>query len=82
VYFVDTSVADLTLEEARAIAQNSTCVQEGTLTDTCFYNEYTRTWWFDLEPFTEMPGCYPACVVSEDTRTAEINWLCTMATTP
>ena len=82
MYFVDTSVADLTLEEARAIAQNSTCVQEGTLTDTCFYNEYTRTWWFDLEPFTEMPGCYPACVVSEDTRTAEINWRCTMATTP
>jgi NitT/TauT family transport system substrate-binding protein len=82
LYFVDTSVADLTLEEARAIAQNSSCVQEGTLTDTYIYNEYSRTWWFDLEPFTVMPGCNPACVISEDTRTAEINWRCTMATTP
>ncbi|MBN1762525.1 MAG: hypothetical protein JW878_05550 [Methanomicrobia archaeon] len=67
----------LTYEAARAIAENSTCVQEGTLTDTYVYNEYTRTWWIDLEPFTPHEGCNPACVVSEDTRTAEINWRCT-----
>jgi parallel beta-helix repeat protein len=76
MYFVKTSVDDLTLEEARAIALNSTCVQEGTLTDTCFYNEYSHTWWFDLDPFTVNPDCSPACVVSEDTRTANINWRC------
>jgi hypothetical protein len=67
----------LTYEEARAIAENSTCVQEGTLTDTYVYNEYTRTWWIDLEPFSEKEGCNPACVISEDTHTAEINWRCT-----
>jgi parallel beta-helix repeat protein len=80
LYFVKTSVDDLTFEEARAIALTSTCVQEGTLTDTCIYNEYSHTWWFGLEPFTENPNCNPACVVSEDARTAEINWRCTMAT--
>jgi nitrous oxidase accessory protein len=78
LYLVDNLSTDLTYEEARAIAENSTCVQEGTLTDTWMYNEYTRTWWIDLEPFTVMPGCNPACVISEDTRTAEINWRCTM----
>jgi hypothetical protein len=67
----------LTLEEARAIAENSTCVQEGTLTDTYVYNEYTRTWWIDLDPFVTQEGCNPACVVYEDTRTADINWRCT-----
>jgi hypothetical protein len=67
----------LTREEALAIARNSSCVQEGTLTDTAVYNDYTRTWWIDLVPFTEKQGCNPACVVSEDTRTAEINWRCT-----
>lgn len=67
----------LTREEALAIARNSSCVQEGTLTDTVVYNDYTRTWWIDLVPFTVKPGCNPACVVSEDTGTAEINWRCT-----
>jgi hypothetical protein len=72
----------LTRDEALAIARNSTCVQEGMLTDTYVYNDYTRTWWIDLEPFTEKPGCNPACVVSEDTQTAEINWRCTGALPP
>lgn len=67
----------LTYEEARAIAKNSTCVQEGTLTDTYVYNEYTRTWWIDLDPFTEREGCNPACVVNISTKTAEVNWRCT-----
>ena len=72
----------LTFEEALAIAQNSDCVKEGTLTDSYFYNEYTRTWWIDLDPFTPQEGCNPACVVSEDTQTAEINWRCTGALPP
>ncbi|MBN1454739.1 MAG: hypothetical protein JW945_00585 [Methanomicrobia archaeon] len=77
VIYAQGGLEPLTYDEARAIAENSTCVQEGTLTDTYVYNEYTRTWWIDLEPFTEKEGCNPACVVSEDTRTAEINWRCT-----
>lgn len=67
----------LTYEEARAIAETSTCVQEGTLTDTYVYNEYTRTWWLDLEPYEPKEGCNPACVVNITTKTAEVNWRCT-----
>ncbi|RZN33651.1 MAG: hypothetical protein EFT35_10340 [Methanophagales archaeon ANME-1-THS] len=67
----------MTIEEAMAIARNSDCVQIGRLTDACMYNEYTRTWWIDLDPFTPKEGCNPACVVYEDTKTAEINWRCT-----
>jgi hypothetical protein len=67
----------LTLEEAIAIAQNSDCVKEGALTDTYVYNANTRTWWIDLDPYSEHEGCNPACVVYEDRKTAEINWRCT-----
>ena len=63
------------LEEAREIAQNSDCIDEGSLSGEYFYNDYTRTWWFDLD--IEMAGCSPACVVSEETKTAEINYRCT-----
>ncbi len=65
----------LTSEEALEIAENSDCMQEGNLTDTIVYNEYTETWWIDFD--IEIPGCNPACVVSEETKTAEINWRCT-----
>ena len=65
----------LTSEEAVAIAQNSACTQEGSLTDNIFYNENTKTWWIELD--LEKPGCSPACVVNEETETAEINWRCT-----
>ncbi len=82
VVYAQGGLEPLTYEEARAIAENSTCVQEGTLTDTYLYNEYTRTWWIDLEPFTPQEGCNPACVVYEDTKTAEINWRCAGALPP
>jgi hypothetical protein len=62
-------------EEAVQIAQNSACIEEGSLTDDIIYNNYTRTWWIDLD--LEKPGCKPACVVDENTKTAEINWRCT-----
>lgn len=65
----------MTLEEARSIATNSECTQEGSLTDQAFYNEVTHTWWIDLD--LKKPGCAPACVVSAKTRSAEINWRCT-----
>jgi len=69
--------SDLTYEEALLIAQESACTKEGNLTNASFYNENTKTWWIGLD--AEKPGCAPACVVSEDTRTAEINWRCTGA---
>ncbi len=65
----------ITLDEARAIAMNSSCMEEGNLTDDYIYNNITRTWWFDMD--VDKPGCAPACVVDELGKTAEINWRCT-----
>jgi len=67
--------ASLTLEEARKIADSSDCVAESELEDTYMYNPSTETWWIDLD--LEKEGCNPACVVDEETKTAEINWRCT-----
>ena len=67
--------ASLTLEEARKIADSSDCVDESELEDTYFYNPSTKTWWINLD--LEKEGCNPACVVDEETNTAEINWRCT-----
>lgn len=63
------------MAEARAIAEKSDCVKDGNLTDEIFYNENSQTWWIGLD--VEKPGCNPACVVSEESKTAEINWRCT-----
>lgn len=70
-----TGSSGMGIEEALDIAGHSECVNEGMLTDEYFYNDNTRTWWINLD--VESPGCNPACVVSEDTLTAEINWRCT-----
>ena len=72
-----TVFGEITLKEALEIAQSSVCVEEGALTGQTIYNENTKTWWIDLHPNEEKPGCNPACVVSEATKTAEINWRCT-----
>jgi len=73
----ETASAELTIKEALEIAQDSECMEEGALTGQTIYNENTKTWWIDLHPNEERPGCNPACVVSEATKTAEINWRCT-----
>ncbi len=65
----------LSLSEAREIAINSKCVEDGSLTDKSFCNEDTGTWWIDLDLKKE--GCAPACVINIETKTAEINWRCT-----
>lgn len=67
------------LESALEIAGKSECVEKGDLTRDYFYNENTKTWWINLamkEEF-QVENCYPACVISEETATAEINWRCT-----
>lgn len=69
--------AKLSLKEAREIALKSECAKVGTLTNKSLCNNYTGTWWIDLEPFTEKKGCNPACVVDIKNRTAEVNWRCT-----
>lgn len=69
----------ITYSEAYSIAENSTCLEKGTLSDNRVYNGNTRTWWIDLsmKPEFKREGCNPACVVDEITGTAEINWRCT-----
>lgn len=65
----------ITLGEAITIANNSVCTENGKLMDETFYNNVTKTWWIELD--IKKDGCNPACVVSEETKTAEINWRCT-----
>jgi len=71
----------MSLEDAIEIANNgsSECAEKGELTNNSFYNADTKTWWIDLnmKPEFEKDYCNPACVVSEDTKLAEINWRCT-----
>lgn len=67
----------LSMEAAKAIAENSSCTEEGNLTGEYYYNEITKTWWFDTD--IQKSGCNPTCVVKEETETAEINWMCTGA---
>jgi len=70
----------LSVEEARAIAEKSECMQVGAITQESSYNPNSKTWWFNLE--AEKPGCNPACVVDETTKTATVNWRCTGALPP
>lgn len=67
----------MTLNEAMSLAKTSKCEEVGELSETGTYNEYTKTWWIDLEPFDEKPGCNPACVIYEETGEVGINWRCT-----
>lgn len=69
--------AQMTIEEALQIAEDSECGQEGSIKDTYMCNPDTGTWWIDLD--IEKPGCNPACVVDINDKTAEINWRCTGA---
>ncbi len=66
---------NMTYEEARAIAENSECVENASLGVDHWCNNVTRTFWIDLN--IEKKGCNPACVVYIDNKTAEINWMCT-----
>jgi len=62
--------------EAKAIAEAS-CIKGGEALSGGTYNQITKTWWFDANLNSAKEGCNPACVVSEETKTAEINWRCT-----
>jgi len=62
--------------EAKTIAEKS-CIKGGEALGGGTYNENTKTWWFDANLNATREGCNPACVVSEETKKAEINWRCT-----
>jgi len=74
-FLEDESCGEMSLLEAAEIALESECVEEGNLTDEYFCNDYTGTWWIDLD--IEKPGCAPACVINVSSGEAEINWRCT-----
>jgi hypothetical protein len=62
--------------EARVIAEK-TCIKGGESLSSGTYNENSKTWWFDANLNAVKPDCNPACVVSVETKQAEINWRCT-----
>lgn len=62
--------------EAKAIAEKS-CIKGGEALGMGTYNSNSKTWWYDANLNATRPGCSPACVVNEQTKTAEINWRCT-----
>jgi hypothetical protein len=62
--------------EARAIAEKS-CIKGGKTLTAGIYNKNSKTWWYDANLNSVREGCNPACVVSEEKKTAEINWRCT-----
>lgn len=74
----------MSLNEAVAIAQSGECAEKGTVAETGDYNPNSKTWWIGLEMKNEYENnlCNPACVVSEETKLAEINWRCTGAIPP
>ena len=71
----DRTTATMTQNEAYEIATNSSCMEEGNIINEAYYNDFTKTWWFETDIIKE--GCNPNCMVSEETQTAEINWMCT-----
>lgn len=73
---VDAPPGTLSEAEARAIAER-TCIKGGESLAPGYRNDYTKTWWFDANLNSTREGCNPACVVSDETRQAEINWRCT-----
>ena len=70
---------ELTEQEAKAIAEASSCMQEGTLTGTPSLTLNPKKWWFSMS--VDKPGCYAACVVDDKARTAEVVWNCPETTT-
>ncbi|HXK38200.1 MAG TPA: hypothetical protein VJ579_03985 [Candidatus Paceibacterota bacterium] len=74
-------VSLLTEAEARVIAEAS-CVKGGEVLAAGTYNPNSKTWWYDANLNATRPGCNPACVVSEETKTAEINWRCSGLSAP
>lgn len=79
--FEGEAAAALTEPQARAIAEK-TCIKGGEALSAGVHNKGTQTWWFDANLNATRPGCSPACVVSEVTKAAEINWRCTGLITP
>ena len=68
----ETLAEEMSEAEAREIAANSECGKVGALKENAQYNDWSGTWWIDLE--VEKEGSWPACVVNVVTEQAELNW--------
>lgn len=66
---------NMSYADAEMAALQSNCSLEGGLKSTHFCNDYTGTWWIDMD--VQKEGCSPACIVDVETKQAEINWRCT-----
>jgi hypothetical protein len=76
------NTASMTQDEAQSIADKTeACAKVGTVKAFEAYNENSKTWWFTLNN-SDKPLCNPACVVSAETKKAEVNWRCTGAIVP
>lgn len=86
IYFAITQIYRVTPElsekDARIVAEQGCIKGEESLGLGSSYNPDTKTWWFDVDLNNIPEGCSPACVVLEDTGTAEINWRCTGLISP
>jgi len=71
-----TKRSTLSESEAKGIAEK-TCIKGGETLAPGFYNETSKTWWFDANLNATREECNPACVVNEENKTTEINWRCT-----
>lgn len=67
-------ILGMTEMEAQLIAEK-TCIKGGEA-GLGTYNNTLKTWWFDANLNTVREGCTPGCVVSEETKTAEVQWKC------
>ena len=67
---------------AQTIAEAICIKGGGALSSGGTYNSNSNTWWFDANLNATKTGCNPACVVSAETKTAEINWRCIGAIPP
>lgn len=65
----------MSLSEAKKIAEESACAQEGIFLENHYCNENTGTWWIDLQ-IEGYESCSPVCVVNVETKQAEINYRC------
>ncbi len=77
-----TGEAGLTAVEALEAAKLSECTAVGDLSGVAAYNNHTKMWWINLQPYEPRGGCNPACVVDDGTMAAEVNWRCTGLTPP
>lgn len=68
-------VSTMTESEARQLAESS-CIKGGEALAAGKYDEANHTWSFEANLNATREGCVSACVVSEATQMAKLEWQC------